>query len=334
MTSDLTGSELLGAWRYARALGMTQVQHAASLDMKYSTYVSRMNTARAKEFSAPVSESRYEKLDGALELEGDWLIMGDAHIPYHHAGFVNRCIAVAQRRGVKNLLLGGDAIDNEAVSKWPEEIDLRRSSVSAEAERRLLDLSAKMSRRDREALLEEIAKMSRPPHDLSEEMANAREVFRQIGGSFDRIVTIMGNHESRITRALEKSMSSDDIMALFGARGEKWETSPYYYCDILSGSEPVHVTHPYNAGKGSSKKIVSQYNSHVVMLHNHHFSVQSDPSGKWLAIEPGMCGDPERMSFESLRDRSTDKHVVGAVLVQDGHFTLLNQWADFDMLLA
>jgi len=64
----------------------------------------------------------------------------------------------------------------------------------------------------------------------------------------------------------------------------------------------------------------------VIMLHGHHFSVQSSPNGRYVAIEPGACVDKRRLDYEMQRDTSGDMHTTGACMVVGGKVKLINQW--------
>jgi hypothetical protein len=69
------------------------------------------------------------------------------------------------------------------------------------------------------------------------------------------------------------------------------------------------------------------------MFHNHHFSITTDPSGRYYAIEPGMAMDEERMAYAAQRHNAADTHVVGAVLIRNGKPTPLNKFTDWDLLV-
>ena len=143
----------------------------------------------------------------------------------------------------------------------------------------------------------------------------------------------MGNHEQRVLRTLQKVIPVDDLATLFGADNPKWVVSPYYYCLLNSGGEEWQIEHPINTGKGSSKRLAPKFGKHIVMFHNHHFSITTDPSGRYYAIEPGMAMDEERMAYAAQRHNAADTHVVGAVLIRNGKPTPLNKFTDWDLLV-
>src|SRR4051794_1966155 len=38
----------------------------------------------------------------------DWLYVSDLHIPFHNREYIRRLLAVAEKRGVKDCIIGGD----------------------------------------------------------------------------------------------------------------------------------------------------------------------------------------------------------------------------------
>ncbi len=136
----------------------------------------------------------------------------------------------------------------------------------------------------------------------------------------------------RILRALQAVLPVDTLAVLFGVDTPKWVVSPYYWCELESGGEKWQIEHPINTTKHSSKRLAPKFGCHIVMGHNHHFSITTDPSGKYYAIEPGMAMDEERMAYAVQRHNTADAHVLGALIIRNGKPTPLNKFTDWDML--
>lgn len=329
--SPINGREILLAWNDAQARGASQKAHARELGLSITTYHSRLWRAQAQYSGVP--ESRYPKWTTPLEMAGDALILCDPHIPYHDADFINLCLDLARRWFVKQLVLAGDVVDAHAFSHWPEGAGQEnKKTISENAESALLDLANSMTGADAEKLRSALVEMARDPADMTDELAEARKVIKPLVDGFENIIWFMGNHEDRVIRVLEKSLGVPDLAALFGGSNPRIKFSAYYYCTLISAGVQYRITHPKPAGKGVSKRLVPKFGQHIIMAHNHHFSIQSDASGKWLGIEPGMCADPDRMDYKRQRDDGADMNVVGAVLVKDGHPWLLNKWTDWKRL--
>jgi len=283
--------------------------------------------------SGGVPVSRYEAWDSPPSVEGDVLILGDCHIPYHDAEFLDRCLSVAAKMGITQLILAGDALDARAFSRWPEDFGQENGRViSSELEKDLLDAAQGWPKKQREQLIEKLAEAHRDAGDVREEIVTSREVLKAIAAQFESVLWIMGNHEAWVIKTLQKALPADEFASLFHAGGSKWRISPYYYANVMSNGEPYQVEHPKNSGKGSSKRLVPKFGVNIVMLHNHHLSLQSDPSGRWLAIEPGMCADEKRAQYVQQRHNTADEHVTGALIIRNGKAILLNRFTDWELL--
>jgi hypothetical protein len=107
-----------------------------------------------------------------------------------------------------------------------------------------------------------------------------------------------------------------------------------YWCILNSGGVEWQIEHPHNSGKGSGKRLAVKFTKNIIMMHNHHYSIQSDASGNFLSIECGACYDTAKMQHEQQRHNTADTHITGAVLIRNGKPHLLNRWTDWELLLS
>ena len=280
-----------------------------------------------------VPESAHPDWNTPPVIEGDALIMGDLHLPYHDAAHVNRCIAAAHKLGVTKLILAGDALDMRAFSHWPDDFsDNERMLASNNVTQEILKLAGELDAATAERLYQLADKIQPENGNIGEEIRTSREFFKILDDNFGEVVYIMGNHEAWVIRAIEKTIASADFARLFVGE-TRWKVSPYYWCKLISGGVEWQIEHPKNSGKGSSKKLSPVFLCNIVMLHNHHYSVQSDPSGTWLAIEPGMCADEKKIQYDNQRHGTHDRHITGSVIIKDGKAHLLNKFTDWSLYL-
>lgn len=265
-------------------------------------------------------------------LEGDSLVLMDTQIPYHHAEFINKCLTVCRKWNIRQLILGGDALDLNALNEFAPNFENDSKRVIDHASSAELIMFAETLPADKREKLYSIIGEAEEDNSLGGEIKESRAILKTLEKEFDNITWIMGNHEQRILRLLKKIMPVSSLATLFGADSPKWNVSPYYYCILKSGGEEWQIEHPINTGKGSSKKLAPKYGRHIIMGHNHHFSITTDPSGKLYAIEPGMAMDEERMAYATQRHNAADAHLVGAVIVRNGKPTPLNKFTDWELL--
>jgi len=101
----------------------------------------------------------------AVEVEGDFIVTGDLEIPYHDGELLGYAVSLAQKFGIKKLIVAGDFVAMDELSPFPQEIGTM--------------------------------------HTLSDTVAEGRMVLEDLVEWFEEILLIKGNHEQRGSRARE-----------------------------------------------------------------------------------------------------------------------------------
>ena len=326
-------TQLWRSWLDAQRRGLTQREHASELGEKYSTYVNQLRASKI-EFER-VPESRYPTYDQPLTIEGDAIVLLNLHIPFHSAEFINKCLLVARAWGIRKAFLGGDVLDLHAFNGFAGHFEeAEKKVISSDLESRLFALAEKMPAKYRMALIDELAGAEPESGNVGAEIAESRSVLTALQMEFDEIVWIMGNHEQRVIRSLERVLPAVQLAELFGASDPKWKVSSYFWGLLVSGGEEYQIEHPNTIRKGASKTLAAKYQKHIIMGHNHQFVIQHDVSGRFWAIEPGMCCDERKMDYASKRHSVSDAHIPGAVMVVNGKPYMLNDgMTDWDGMM-
>jgi hypothetical protein len=327
-SNDWTGIDLYSEFAALRGKGFGITEAARQLAQKHGASYNAVYSKIYKAQLIAVPSSRLPIYDGALKLQGDWLVLPDLHAPYHHAEFVNRCITKAVEFGVQNVLLAGDAFDFHGLSTFPPKAEPPRAILDGDTYAALRAQVEQVTDEAQRAALLATLDGTTAPAELPQEFAAAREVITAIQRNFTVIAHMMGNHEDRALRQLDAALPALNIvqMVMGEVPGKKWLLSEYYWATIESGGITWQVEHPNVSAKGASKRLAVRYGSNIIMAHGHHFSIQSDPSGRYLAIEPGMCADERRMGYVAQRHNAADAHKNGAVMIVDGRPVLINDW--------
>ena len=266
-------------------------------------------------------------------VKGNSLVIGDTQIPFHHGEFISKCIDVAVKWKIDNLILGGDAMDWNALSSFaPDFSEDDKQIVDNGTKDRLIKFAETLKAKDREKLYDLIAGAEAENGNLSDEIKESRRVLKSLEEKFEKILWMMGNHEKRLIKILNRVLDTATLSRLMGTDTPKWTVSPYYWCILESAGVKWQIEHPLNTGKGTSKKLADKFDTNIIMFHNHHYSVTSSPNGKYQAIEPGMAADEDRMAYASQRHNTADTHMKGAVIVREGKATVLNKFTDWDIL--
>ena len=231
-------------------------------------------------WSAKIQRSPVAVPDAPLTAEGDSLVIADPHCPFHDAEWVNRVGALAQAYRVKQVAVIGDLIDWTAFSHYG-----RHAGVEAE-----------------------------------DEIRAAEQFVRALAANFERVYYLPGNHEERLARQVGYALSLERI-------SEWWVTRPNVVTTrkkwmlLESGGETFRLTHPKNYSRmpgANSRALCSKYLTHVVGAHDHLCAVTKDVSGRFWAVDTGMCAAPRLLDYIEDESSNNPQMVRGACLVMDG----------------
>lgn len=219
-----------------------------------------------------------------LQVTGDAVILADIHAPFHDAGWLDAVIGLALRRGVRQVILAGDFADFNAFSSFGRDAGI----------------------------------------DADEELDALSALMDAIIGTFERVYYIAGNHDVRPLRMLKDTgLGVTMLMRMFAPRpdDQHFFTSDYHWCRLSSGGVDWQVEHPKSASVNATfvpKRLASKFGCNIVGAHGHTWGMTRDDSGRYWAIDSGICADPERLGYTQLVHNLRPRQMQGAVLVLDG----------------
>ena len=280
---------------------------------------------------ARLPASTHAVYDSPLKFTTDaFCVLPDLEAPFHHADFTNRVLELCNAWGIKDLVLAGDAVHNEALSNWGAKWQENKQK-SADDILEIIKLVPQEKREDAIAFLEKSG-ILQPDSGVSGELAEVRSVFRVLNQQFTVIYYVMGNHEDRPIKRIEAVLDPREWLRLLET-GDKWRIAPYYYAIIQCGGKTFRVVHPRPASNTTPMQIAARFGCHVFMAHSHKYIIQHDPSGKYWAAHIGHCVDETRLGYVMQRDRGGwDSHALGAVIVRDGYTYFLSEDSPFEAL--
>lgn len=243
-----------------------------------------------------ISGSRKPKKLDSVHWTGDALVLPDPHVPYHDGRFISRCVSLARAWGIQQCVIDGDLFDFAALSKWKAN-ETEMLEVELEAGERFID---------------------------------------GLADSFQKILVLMGNHDERLRRVLDKRLTAERLMRLFTTKANV-SMSGYHYMTLTSGGQEWRITHPRNSSVipvGVARRLADKHQQNIVAGHGHLWGQATSTSGRWIAIDSGMCGDPERIGYNMEEDNVRPAMVQGAVIVRDSHGWLLHpRYTDWNRLM-
>ena len=220
--------------------------------------------------------------------EGEAIIISDLHVPYHHIPTVQRALEAAVLLNVRTLIIAGDFIQGDTVSKY-------------------------------------LGVGSAPT--LAEEMVALKRVVEALLEVFDRIVIIPGNHDQRIEKTIAEASetkvgrrSLDKIASLLGTDPADHETTAGEYIRHFLASPKVTyyplpqlivngawlVQHPGTVSRvapQNERKMAEKHRLSVIQGHSHLTGFGFDASGRDVAANIGYTADQERYRY--IREKPT-----------------------------
>jgi hypothetical protein len=233
---------------------------------------------------APACAPRF---DQPLHIEEDRsLILPDPHVPFHDADWCNRVIALALAFRCTTAIVPGDLMDWSALSRWG-----RQERVEAE-----------------------------------DEIGGGRQFLGSLARSFRRVAYTGGNHDMRLARITGNLLELRDTMEMF-VRDTNVEITDYHWLELISGGELYYIEHPKNASTVPGRvpaKLAEKLGRHVIGTHGHQWGQVRDVSGRYWAIDAGVCADPLRLAHINKVHSTRPVIYQGAVLILDGVPVLLS----------
>lgn len=240
---------------------------------------------------AIVAESPHPKWDSPPLIDQSCLVFGDSQSPFIDAQFINHIKEIAFAYGVKQAVWAGDMIDLHAVSIF----------------------------------------LSQRKQELHVELDEDEIMLGSIASGFENVLWLNGNHDIRISRALEAYLPLDRVRKMLGL-DDNVKTTDYYYCYI---GDRWMATHPKNSSviPGRVPAVLAQkYRRNTLSFHGHLVGAVMT-NGYWC-VDVGVTCDPARLEYSSVVQTTRPLVQRGAALLLKGldgewRIRLLNDLTDW-----
>lgn len=243
--------------------------------------LSRLDSARrAREIKGQMEWS----LGQPLKLEGDWMIVGDVHVPFTDYDFAHLVGLVARKhlKKPRRLLIAGDFFNMDVFSAYPHLVNLPSFADERTAAVGLLD-----------EWLE----------------------------TFNEIVVLMGNHERRLQKFTAAALDEVDIIALCKSNPQRVKASNFGHCVISSNAHDWRVTHPKNYSINQlvvADTLANKYRQNILSFHEHHLSLGWDRFKHYLVVNGGCLVESSKLSYVALDDTKSAGMAKGFVMLREG----------------
>lgn len=216
-----------------------------------------------------------------LDLSGNWMVIGDIHVPTTKYEFARLVVNVAKYYNIKNLVIAGDFFNFDLFSKYDKSI------VGASW------------RQERDA---------------------GRVLMKYYLTWFDDVRLLMGNHDRRMIKWSQGNLDESDVFGMI-TTSHKASYSNFGYCNITSGDEKWLVTHSteYSVNQLTVADQLAQKNQcNVITHHEHHVAKGFDRFGRYVVVNNGGLFDESKMAYVKLDTNKRPAMINAFSALSDG----------------
>jgi predicted phosphodiesterase len=247
----------------------------------------------------PPAEFDPTPIGDAPQLDGDFIVVGDVHVPYTDYSFAQYVGRVADKTGIRRLIIGGDFFTMDNWSKYQHACS---------------------------------------PATWQQERNAARILISDWLEVFDEIHIIQGNHDRRLTNWSAAQIDESDIWSMVNT-STKLHHTKFSYCTVNSAGIPWRVTHPVNYGRNQLtvlSDLANKFQSNIIGWHEHHAAQGWDVYKRWVVVNGGCLVDPRKLAYVSLDDCRAAGMAPGFVVLRGGVATVLGKYpfTDWDRWLS
>lgn len=238
---------------------------------------------------AEIGKLSIPSLPTPLELSGDWVIVGDVHVPYSDWQMCERVVQVGRREKIRNLLVAGDFWDYSHWSMYADAIE---------------------------------------PASWQTERAAGKRLAQSWGEWFTDIRFLTGNHERRRSKSTEGAEDDEDIFSPLASVCKNMRSSLYGWCELHSGGETYRVTHPASYRQtplSVVNELAQKFHTHIIGWHEHMFGMTFSKYGRYLIVNGGSLVDACKLAYVTLDDNIKPTMKKGFCLVKGGYCQLFGE---------
>lgn len=187
------------------------------------------------------------------------LVINDIHTPIHDPVWTEQALVAAHKFECRTLIIGGDLIDANTISKY----------VGAEYRRRA---------------------------DLEGDLAAAEGLIKIFDGMFDKIYYTLGNHSQRLIMKMGGEVTLQRLLKMVYT-SEKFKATERHYL-ILNGNTRILHPRSYSRIRGKlTADYAQRYQCHLITGHHHHSASTLSADAKWQVVENGCLAQINEFSY-------------------------------------
>jgi hypothetical protein len=237
----------------------------------------------------PPSEFGCIKLGTPYDLSGDFVVVGDVHVPATDWQFSRMVGMVADKLGIYRLIIAGDVLNFDFASTY---------------------------------------RIIVPPTTWREERDAARILIADWLETFTEIYILQGNHDRRWTNWAAGELDETDIWGMINS-SSKIKVSKYGWLTVNSGGIPWRITHPQNYSVNQltlASELANKYQANIISHHQHHLGVGWDKYKRFVIVDNGSLVDTDKLAYAHLDDNRCAGMAQGFTVLRNGCPTLYGRY--------
>jgi hypothetical protein len=225
----------------------------------------------------------------------DYIITADYHSPYYSTLWHNRSLAIAERFGIKKLVVIGDLVEFGFAAYF----------------------------------------YSDDKPKIEDEAGEDKRLIQSMIAHFEQVYLVKGNHENRLGRNTNGIIKAQALLAEWAGPdyGKRFIFSLYDKLTIGNEWLCVHPKSYSQKAGIASRSLCSKYLKNIINTHGHHVGWNYDPSGKFLAVDLGGMFDPEKVEYINMKTTTHPAWNQGFGMFRNGYFHLFDQQTDWNFWL-
>jgi predicted phosphodiesterase len=221
-------------------------------------------------------------------------VLSDIHCPLHSVKWLYQAIRTFKHFGVKKVIVSGDFIDANQISRHIGGYYRRRS-------------------------------------ELEDDFKAGESLLSILSDGFEEIIFLNGNHcGERLVKVFRGEVAMQRLWKMFGEHKNVKVAARSF---VFVNNDAV-VGHPRQYSKmrgGVPQNIAQVWQKHIALGHGHHSAQACSRDGKWQAVDMPCLAELDQFEYTTFEINDMPKPKNGFMIVFGNKFQVFNEWTPWEI---